>query len=73
MLADRAIARTRDPMTPRALTVAPESDVREAAQQMLYADVQRLFVTSEDRVIGEISTTDIVCAVEYEGNYEGSA
>ena len=35
----------RDIMTPRPLTVSPEADVREAAQQMLYADVHRLFVT----------------------------
>jgi CBS domain-containing protein len=53
----------RDIMTPRPLTVSPEAEVREAAQQMLYADIHRLFVTSGDRVIGVISTTDIVRAV----------
>ena len=53
----------RDIMTPRPLTVSPEADVREAAQQMLYADIHRLFVTSGDRVIGVISTTDIVRGV----------
>ena len=53
----------RDIMTPRPLTISPDADVREAAQQMLYADVHRLFVTSQDRVIGVISTTDIVRAV----------
>ena len=50
-------------MTPRPITVSPETDVKEAAQQMLYADVHRLFVTAYDRLVGVISTTDIVRAV----------
>jgi CBS domain-containing protein len=50
-------------MTRRPYTVAPTADVREAAQQMLYADVHRLFVTEGDAVVGVISTTDIVRAV----------
>jgi CBS domain-containing protein len=50
-------------MTPRPFTVAPDDDVREAARQMLYADVHRLFVAEDDRVVGVISTTDIVRAV----------
>ena len=53
----------RDIMTPRPLTVSPEADVREAAQQMLYASIHRLFVTRGDQVIGVISTSDIVRAV----------
>jgi CIC family chloride channel protein len=53
----------RDIMTPRPFTVAPDEDVREAARQMLYADVHRLFVAEGDEVIGIISTTDIVRAV----------
>jgi CBS domain-containing protein len=53
----------RDIMTRRPLTVAPDTEVREAAQQMLYADVHRLFVTAGDEVVGVISTTDIVRAV----------
>jgi CBS domain-containing protein len=53
----------RDIMTRRPLTVSPDADIREAAQQMLYADVHRLFVTSGDQVVGVISTTDIVRAV----------
>jgi CBS domain-containing protein len=53
----------RDIMTRRPLTVSPDADVREAAQQMLYADVHRLFVTSDEQVIGVISTTDIMRAV----------
>jgi CIC family chloride channel protein len=53
----------RDIMTPHPLTVAPDEDVREAARQMLYADVHRLFVAKDDRLVGVISTTDIVRAV----------
>jgi CBS domain-containing protein len=53
----------RDLMSVRPLMVSPEAEVREAAQQMLYADVHRLFVASEERVIGVISTSDIARAV----------
>jgi CBS domain-containing protein len=53
----------RDLMTVHPLTVAPEAEVKEAAQAMLYADVHRLFVTDGDRVVGVISTTDIVRGV----------
>ena len=60
LLNDTAV---QDIMTPRPFTVAPDDDVREAARQMLYADVHRLFVTEGDRLIGVISTTDIVRAV----------
>jgi CBS domain-containing protein len=57
----------RDIMTPRPLTVSSEADVREAAQQMLYAEVHRLFVTSGNQLVGVISTTDIVRAVAVGG------
>lgn len=53
----------RELMTPTALTVEAGEDVREAARQMLYADVHRLFVAQGGRVTGVISTTDIVRAV----------
>jgi CBS domain-containing protein len=53
----------RDIMTSRPLTVSPEDDVREAAQQMLYADIHRLFVVKGEQVVGVLSTTDIVRAV----------
>jgi len=53
----------RDIMTLRPLAVSPDADVREAAQQMLYAEVHRLFVTEGDKLMGVISTTDIVRAV----------
>ena len=53
----------REIMTARPYTVLPDEDVREAARQMLYADVHRLFVVEGDRLLGVISTTDIVRAV----------
>jgi CIC family chloride channel protein len=53
----------REIMTPRPFTIAPGEDIREAARQMLYADVHRLFVAEGDQVVGIISTTDIVRAV----------
>jgi CBS domain-containing protein len=53
----------RDVMTPRPFTIAAGEDIREAARQMLYADVHRLFVAEGDQVVGIISTTDIVRAV----------
>jgi CBS domain-containing protein len=53
----------RDIMTPRALTVPPNAEVKEAAQQMLYAEVHRLFVAAGDQLVGVISATDIVRAV----------
>jgi len=53
----------RDIMTPRTLTISPEADIREAARQMLYAEVHRLFVASDGELLGVISTTDIVRAL----------
>jgi len=53
----------QDIMTPRPFTIGPGADVREAARQMLYGDVHRLFVAEGDQVVGIISTTDIVRAV----------
>jgi len=49
-------------MTPRPKTVAPDVDVREAAQQMLYLGIHRLFVESGGELAGIISQTDIVQA-----------
>lgn len=53
----------REIMTSRPYTITPTAEVHEAAQQMLYADVHRLFVTEGETVVGVISTTDIVRAV----------
>jgi CBS domain-containing protein len=49
-------------MTPRPLTIGPEAEVREAARQMLYGDVHRLFVEMEGEVVGVVSRTDVVRA-----------
>ena len=49
----------RDIMTCKALSVKPDLELREAALQMDYADVHRLFVMENDRLIGVISRSDI--------------
>jgi CBS domain-containing protein len=53
----------RDVMTPTPVTISPEADIREAARRILDADVHRLIVTQGDRMLGIISTTDIIRAV----------
>ena len=53
----------RDLMTPRSRVIAPNADVLEAAREMLYLGVHRLFVEDEGRLVGVISQTDIVAAV----------
>jgi CBS domain-containing protein len=53
----------RDLMTPRSRVIGPDADVLEAAKEMLYLDVHRLFVEDEGRLVGVISQTDIVAAV----------
>jgi CBS domain-containing membrane protein len=53
----------KDLMTARPVTIDPDADVSEAARQMLYLEVHRLFVTDKDTLIGVISQTDIVGAV----------
>jgi predicted transcriptional regulator len=50
-------------MTPWPATIDPDVDVRQAAQQMLYLNVQRLFVEFDGALVGVISQTDIVGAV----------
>ena len=50
-------------MTPRALTIDPGAGVREAAQQLLYGDVHRLFVIDQGRPVGVVSATDVVRAL----------
>ena len=44
-------------------TIQPDLDVRDAAQQMLYLDAQRLFVEAEGALVGVLSQSDIVAAV----------
>lgn len=53
----------RDLMTPRPATVAPTTDVKEAAQQMLYLEVHRLFVEAGGKLVGVVSQSDIVRGV----------
>jgi len=50
-------------MAPWPVTIVPDADVREAARQMLYLEVQRLFVEENGALVGVISQTDIVGAV----------
>jgi CBS domain-containing protein len=50
-------------MTPWPTTIDPDLDVRQAAQEMLYLNVQRLFVEFDGALVGVISQTDIVGAV----------
>ena len=50
-------------MTPWPVTIDPDLDVRQAAQEMLYLNVQRLFVEYDGALCGVISQTDIVAAV----------
>jgi CBS domain-containing protein len=52
-----------DIMTTQPLMIAPQADAREAAQQMLYTEVRRLFVEDNGRLVGVISQTDIAHAV----------
>jgi len=56
-------ASARDIMTPTALTIEPGAEVRQAAQQMLYGEVRRLFVVDRGRLVGVISQTDIAHAM----------
>ncbi|HEY6853248.1 MAG TPA: CBS domain-containing protein [Gemmatimonadales bacterium] len=50
-------------MTPWPATIRPDADVRSAALEMLYLDVQRLFVERNGVLVGVISQTDIVGGV----------
>jgi CBS domain-containing protein len=50
-------------MVPWPTTIDPDFDVRQAAQEMLYLNVQRLFVEYDGALVGVISQTDIVGAV----------
>lgn len=53
----------RDIMTPRPRTIEPDDTIKDAAQQMLYLDVHRLFVELDGQLVGVISQSDIVRAV----------
>lgn len=53
----------RDVMTPRPQTIEPDADVLDAARNMLYLEVRRLFVEFDGKLVGVISQTDIVGAL----------
>ncbi|HET8712157.1 MAG TPA: CBS domain-containing protein [Gemmatimonadales bacterium] len=53
----------RDIMTANPFSIEPEADAADAARQMLYAGVRRLFVEHDGRLVGVISQTDIAHAV----------
>ncbi len=53
----------RDLMTAQPATVDIGTDVKEAAQQMLYLEVHRLFVEDGGMLVGVISQSDIVRGV----------
>lgn len=52
-----------DLMTPHPVGIGPGTTVKEAAQQMLYLEVHRLFVVDEERLVGVISQSDVVRGV----------
>ena len=56
-------AKVLEIMAPWPTTIDPDLDVRQAAQEMLYLNVQRLFVEFDGALVGVISQTDIVGAV----------
>lgn len=47
-------------MTPRPQTIAPDALVNDAARRMLYLEVHRLFVEDEGKLVGVVSTSDLV-------------
>lgn len=49
----------QDVMTAPPLTVSPDADAREAALEMEYGDVHRLFVELDGELLGVISRSDI--------------
>lgn len=53
----------KDLMTARAMTIPVTAEIKEAAQQMLYLDVHRLFAEDEGKLVGVISQSDIVRGV----------
>lgn len=54
--------RVREFMTPRPQFVAPDDDVRKAAQEMLYLGIHRVFVVDQERLAGVLSQSDVVQA-----------
>ncbi|HXJ30898.1 MAG TPA: CBS domain-containing protein [Gemmatimonadales bacterium] len=53
----------RDIMTAKPITVGPDEDIHEAARQMLYGEIHRLFVEFDGSLVGVLTQSDIVGAV----------
>lgn len=53
----------RDIMTAKPVTVDLDTDVHDAARQMLYREIHRLFVEYDGALVGVLSQSDIVGAV----------
>jgi len=53
----------RDIMTTNPQTIGAQATVRDAAQRMLYLEVHRLFVEEGGKLLGVVSTTDLVRAL----------
>lgn len=53
----------RDLMTPRPQSISPEATLRDAAQRLLYLEVHRLFVERDGKLLGVVSTSDLVRAM----------
>jgi acetoin utilization protein AcuB len=53
----------REIMTVKPVTVDFDADVHEAARQMLYGEIHRVFVEYEGKLVGVLSQSDIVGAV----------
>ena len=53
----------REIMTAKPVTVTPDENIREAARQMLYGEIHRLFVEFDGTLVGVLTQSDIVGAV----------
>lgn len=53
----------REIMTAKPVTVDPDADVHDAARQMLYGEIHRLFVEYDGALVGVVTQSDIVGVV----------
>jgi CBS domain-containing protein len=53
----------QDLMTPRPQSISPDATLRDAAQRLLYLEVHRLFVERAGKLVGVVSTSDLVRAM----------
>jgi len=60
---DWQLLSVEDVMSSPAFTISPDDSIADAAQQLLYADVHRLFVERDGELVGVISQTDLVRAL----------